>query len=912
MKRFFLELLVHFEHLIGNLEFLSVINTISCLFKMCLLSIFLYRIRTNPVTSSIKKRSFLLIFISLLCAILCDFTWLVKLYSLIRHITCDYRYVLLTIRLAWIAVTINFHSLALFLEQMCDAHYRTPIRHYLLFIISGGFVLFFLHAIIFNFHCLSSSERPTLELLVQKISLSYGLFILVLPSFCRAWHRVRTKQLPIILKKQANIFMWGLVAPYWIGELIQGNPFEMLHPAFVTRSYALSGMSTLLFTVMLYFSAKKIMGFRFLNINKHVYVPSLHRFAFINTFRGVIGQFGQATSLHELNNIVQHFFKETFDITLEKSWLHLLFKHDVTPTTQHDERIRTMVTAFLSQPSIPRDSSGGELLVFNEIEFSQFHEPDSYKTELLNFLKSINADIVLPIYDDKKHLFASIIIERHARPQEIYTYTEQDEIIVFGKYLYNVITLLRNRKIDILLEQKHAIEHELYQKKQEIAQYKESIRSFIRATPHKYIGIIFYKNRTFIRANQTAHELLPFDINNHEGEQITRQLKKIVSHVETYKTMHTQTIQTNQNNSLIIFASPHLEQNMVIITVSHPDISDILREQTDILHSNNELDYLLYLSTTKLGALINELIPFNDSLFLNFKVDLLKLSLSKKALLLSMPDEDMMPVVELLHHISGKTLLRVIEIKETTDQSELAVTLFGINPLLARTNFEPALLEQLDNNGTLFLKNIDLASSEIQEHLVEFIKTGHYRTIKGSHTKASNVRIICSTHQPVSMLTKGYFNTALYEEFTKTSLSLPSLLTLPEQTVHELADSISRQTISTSNLGPLLTLNKREKTTLTAYRPASLHELRRRIHSLISQKAKQHEPENRTTVISCFLDTSDPELVMASKLGKHALKDPHLMSMLWQKLDGNQNKIAMLLGVNRSSVNRRCREYNLH
>lgn len=912
MKRFFFELIFRFEQLIGNLEFLSVINTISCLFKICLLSIFLYRIRTNPITSLVKKRSFLLIFISLSCAILCDFTWLVKLYSLIRHTTCDYRFILLIIRLAWIAVTINFHSLALFLEQICDANYRIPLRHYLLFISSSGFVLFFLHAIIFNFNCLTPAERPTVEHLMQQLSFFYGLFILVLPSFCRAWYTVRTKQLPIILKKQARIFMWGLVAPYWIGEFIQGNPFEMFHSALVTRSYALSGMSTLLFTVMLYFSAKKIMGFRFLNINKHVCITSSHQFVFINTFRGVIGQFGQSTSLHELNNIVQHFFKETFKVTLEKSWLYLLFQHD-TPI-QQDERIKTMVTAFLSQSRITStDLAGHELLVFDEIEFSHFYEPDIFKAEQLAFLKAINADIALPIYDDKKNLFACVIVERHARPQEIYTYTEQDEITVFGKYLYNVITLLRNKKVDMLLEQKHQLEHDLYQKKQEIAQYKESIRSFIRSTPHKYIGVVLYKNRQFIMANQTARDLLPFDLNNHEGDQITKQLKKIATHVEIYKTMYTATVQTNKNNSLIIFASPHLEQNMVIITISHPDVSDVLREQTELLHNNNELDYLLYLSTTKLGSLINELIPFNDSLFLNFKVDLLKLSLSKKALLLAMPDEDMMPVVELLHHISSRTLLRVIEIKETTDQTELAMLLFGINPLLARQGSTPCLLEQLDNTGTLFLKNIDLATPEIQEHLAEFIKMGWYRPIKGSHAMASNVRIICSTHQNLSiLLTQGYFNKTLYEEFTKTSLCLPSLLTLPEQTVNELTDSLSRQTVSTSNLGPLLTLNKREKTTLTSYRPASLHELRRRIHALISQKAKIHEPENAASIIPSFLDTSDPELIMATRLGKHALKDPHLMSMLWQKLNGNQNKIATLLGVNRSSVNRRCREYNLH
>ncbi len=40
------------------------------------------------------------------------------------------------------------------------------------------------------------------------------------------------------------------------------------------------------------------------------------------------------------------------------------------------------------------------------------------------------------------------------------------------------------------------------------------------------------------------------------------------------------------------------------------------------------------------------------------------------------------------------------------------------------------------------------------------------------------------------------------------------------------------------------------------------------------------------------------------------IRTPQSMAILWNKFR-NQNKIAALLGVNRSSVNRRCQEYNL-
>jgi len=59
-----------------------------------------------------------------------------------------------------------------------------------------------------------------------------------------------------------------------------------------------------------------------------------------------------------------------------------------------------------------------------------------------------------------------------------------------------------------------------------------------------------------------------------------------------------------------------------------------------------------------------------------------------------------------------------------------------------------------------------------------------------------------------------------------------------------------------------------------------------------------------------FIENSSAELQLAAQLGKDALKDVQLMKSLWKKL-GSQTKIAEILGVNRSSVSRRCKDYNL-
>jgi len=75
------------------------------------------------------------------------------------------------------------------------------------------------------------------------------------------------------------------------------------------------------------------------------------------------------------------------------------------------------------------------------------------------------------------------------------------------------------------------------------------------------------------------------------------------------------------------------------------------------------------------------------------------------------------------------------------------------------------------------------------------------------------------------------------------------------------------------------------------------------------QKSRTHNIDIEKTLDPAY-QVSDPNLMEIARLGKHALKDEKAMTILWNKFK-NQNKIAVFLGVNRSSVNRRCKDYNL-
>ena len=81
---------------------------------------------------------------------------------------------------------------------------------------------------------------------------------------------------------------------------------------------------------------------------------------------------------------------------------------------------------------------------------------------------------------------------------------------------------------------------------------------------------------------------------------------------------------------------------------------------------------------------------------------------------------------------------------------------------------EPALLEKLDNTGTLFIQNIEYLSLEAQNYLGEFIAYGFFHRYKSDHKTFSNVRIICSSTKDLNALVlEGKFSKTLLNELKK-------------------------------------------------------------------------------------------------------------------------------------------------
>lgn len=734
-----------------------------------------------------------------------------------------------------------------------------------------------------------------------------------------AFQKIRKNPLPKILKKQLKILIQAIIAPYIISDFIQLYPFSWsFFPSSLAGNYPVVSIAAILITYGFYYAARKVMGLRFLNFQSHVQAPN--SFNFIDNFKDILEQLGHTTSVREIQQISKQFFKDALNIPISRANLYIRKLDENKNADSYAQTdltaVETIVENFInrhsdSQCAIADYLKRQQIMITDEISFSNFYDETDSRKEILTFLEQINADIFLPIIAQQK-IIGYIIVERDARLNELYSNLERDEMVVFTSYLGNIINLQQSKNLPLLIENEKSLREELFLKHQEISQYKESIRSFLRTSQQRKIGIIFYKNRQFIFGNQAGQELIGINPNTQPGHPISQDLKKLARHVEMYKTSYDILSKDSKGEKTVFTGVPHLEHNSVIITISYPEISDIIKKQIELLRNPTEWDYLLYLETTKSGQLIDELIPGSGEQLLNFKIDLLKTALSKKALLLEMPEDDLLPTVNILHHISLREKLHTIELESPEQNFSIAIKLFGINPILQETQEQP-LLEKLDNAGTLFIKNIHFLDIETQQHLAEFIRYGMYHIFKSDRKLSSNIRIICSTNRNLQTLVQeGKFSRTLFNELKKTTITMPSLISLSNEELENLVEEVEEQTLSSQNsFNNLLTLSPREKTKLISKeRPMSLTEFRKKIQNLLIEKSKKNNIYQETE-FQPAVELHDVELTKIARLGRKALQDEKVMAMLWDKFEKNQNKIAAFLGVNRSSVNRRCKDYNL-
>ncbi|MFC1842193.1 sigma 54-interacting transcriptional regulator [Candidatus Dependentiae bacterium] len=895
---------------VTGFKFLLVVFVLALCFKV----VILVQLILNRKHAKGSQKQLALLLVTVFSAILINTTWVIKTANNIFFGALDEKIIMCFTRITWAILTLHYHSLALFVESLVK-HKKLfkNMRQKIFLPISAAIFFFFVVTAVVNFN---NPIKSSIEHIVTKAAPVYYLFWILLVSLVVSLLTLRSSDIPRILKRQFHIFIKVLFVPIAISEFIHFYPIKHLY---VGKKYTITAISIALITYALYRCIKKIMGLRFLNLKERV--QSKKELYFVYNFKNILDKFSNITNTRELVHITKTFFKETLAIPIQKTHLYTrklkqeYETHDTVILTQDESTVEAFLSTQDETGDVKKFLRKEKIVIHDELAFSNFYQEEKTREKILAFLNHLNADIFIPIYESHK-MVAYIIVERFSRlssdnkNNEFYSKQEGNQIIVFSNYLGKIINLLQTKNLNHIIKQEKDLSDKLHIKEQEVNQYKESIRSFLINNKEKKIGIIFYKNRLFTPVNQTAQSLIPINLNTHWGHPTSKAIKKIANQVIEYKSPQTCFIKNNIGEKLVISGIPNIEKNNVIITVRYPEISDILADKSSMLKDPTLWEYLLYLETTEYGSIIHNFIPSNCETFLNFKIDLLRAALNKKAVIISAEEDDVMSIVEILHHISSREIMEVIDAKKSSKQINIQATLFGTNPIFGTHNAQIPFFKKLDKTGTLYIKNIDFLDLETQNHIEQYIKCGIYKNLKSNNKEKSNVRLIFSASTNLkNMAQEGKFLGSLYNQLTKNQVIMPKICNLPDQEIFDIANNIVKKAIKTDEFHHILELEKNDKKRIIKSCPASINELKKKVHHILIKKSQKQSIYNETTFDPTY-NITDPEIIEAARLGKHALRDPKIMAMLWNKFK-NQNKISNLLGVNRSSVNRRCKEYNL-
>jgi len=847
--------------------------------------------------------------IFLTCCIIVDSTWFMHMLRVVFP-PLPLREAMLSnlIRISWLAYVIECLSIAFFIDNLINSNdtFHLKIHHkaYLIiaFLLSLVQLSILISRNIIPSQFFSYSVAP-----VTKKMIAYFIITVLTHSCYTIYQALKQNYLPKLLATQVKIFAFFAILPNIISALLFLISANAVHES-------VNCMATILLAYGFYFCGKRLLGLRFLNIYKHA--ETTYDKDFIIKFKTTLEELAQVTSLAHMRHVTDTFFNNVLEIDPEN--VHLFFREnapkvilesDEPASSKHTQN--DAVEKLLSDPEQQRKVQQfllkDKILIRDELEFTNFYEKNVLLTTFTTFLRTLKADVFIPIFDHKT-IIGHIIVTENARKGKLYGSVDRDKMLIFATYLEHIVNLLQHSNWEALAKEQKDLKEELYHKHQEVNQYKESIRSFIRTTRERKIGIVFYKNRKFTLANQAAQDLIKIDLNHEHRHELAQACMYVAKNVEEYKTSQSLITKDEQDNKLVVTGIPSAASNYVILTLYYPEITDTISSKLELLHDPSQWDYVLYLETTASGKLINTLIPGSSEPLINFKIQLLQAALSRKALFLDMPKDDIKPTVEIIHHISLRNKLQVLALNTKETNYESAIQLFGINPLFNTQQKEVPLLEKLDENGTLYIENIELLSLETQNSLADYLTYGYFKPIRSDRKIVSDTRIICSTNSNLAQLvTEGSFSAKLYATLSRTTLTFPPLVGLNKDELSELMDSYVEQAIATKEFKSLVTFNERERSNLLEKKPISLHEFKDHVHHLLQQKSTK---KNINEIVFDASTTTDPELQRIIRLGKHALKDARMMHTLWNTFK-NQTKIATLLGVNRSSVNRRCKEYNL-
>lgn len=793
-------------------------------------------------------------------------------------------------RICWIANICFYVFLFYFIRQLL---HKPLFAFFANFISACGLFLCFTFGVLFLPYI------APIEIFLWQITYFYLLIVAGCIVF-EVLKSLKSVKVPLLLRMQLKTLLIAFLIPIFCVKFSHLGLFWELDD-FLNIWQALFNIATILLIAATYYTATRLVRIRFLNIKYKSNEPPRHDLTEITSV--LIDQFQSVRVTSEFNYITRSLFARLFCCAEERVQLVLFDDpcYDGTVVMQ-----RNVKKALEVVPSLAHFLDKEKLFARSEIELSWYHEEALVYAEAVQFLDLIGADLFIPCFD-QGFFIGYVVMESQAQYTTCFSFEDRKVLKIFSKMLGVAVRQVRQKDYSKLLEEKRRLEEEAYFRHRELEHLREGISSYTRKSVDRQIGVLFYRRRKYVFANKSAELLLGCDPNSQRGHPVAEAISKLVEYTAQSKQFSSTVVSLHRDMQLSLMTFPGESDHEVIVIAARPELSDLIAFQENMLKDPSSWDYLLYLETTQEGRRISELIPGVGETLLQIKVTLLRLVFGRSAVFLNSANADRKVLVSLLHEASLGTQLHTLSLTQPEQEQKIAVQLFGVSALFSDEVQEAPLLSRFQKNATLVIENIQYLSIDTQKRLAEFLRIGVFKRIGSSLLVASDIRIICSSDQSLEMLMQEkMIIPELYQELTSASFTIPRPSLLPYEEFCSMVDSMAHFFLTTASLKKVLGLTEREKKQLWVENVSSFDLLKKRVFGLLHLKASSQHVQ----LTGAAVDAYDDELNRVVLMGSRALKDSALLKYLWDKFKC-QAKIASLLGVNKSSVSRRCKMFGI-
>jgi len=240
--------------------------------------------------------------------------------------------------------------------------------------------------------------------------------------------------------------------------------------------------------------------------------------------------------------------------------------------------------------------------------------------------------------------------------------------------------------------------------------------------------------------------------------------------------------------------------------------------------------------------------------------------------------------------------------------------------------------EQADG-GTLFLDEIGDMPAALQAKLLRVLEEGRVQRVGGSQSKTVNVRLLAATHQHLlQKIAKGEFREDLYYRLNVIPVHIPPLRDRRDD-ISELANYLLDQAVAELGMKAPILLDDAAELLCRHDWPGNVRELKnvmRRLAVLTpgasitlsdvalalgnAENIQQGEETLSDAVTRCTRQyLHQLGYAKAVNLHQYLLEqmEPPLLVLAMERCNGNQLKVADMLGLNRNTVRKLLRKYDI-